>query len=477
MRRLTSATALCAVAVLLLAWPTRVVSENPPAVKPAVPPQPAPVAGRFQMTAAAGQLFLLDTSTGQVWRHEPTGKADEQFFESKIKKDADWSATLGPTYKGMPLNYWLVLLRDKHPEFQEQGMEAITHFGEQAKVALPDLLRVFLKYLPGRSEAGGVAWCIAQIDPRHEELHAMLGHKDSALRRGAALALTVLGEVDPNRHPGQAVARVRTSEAGDEGEPESEPRFKWRLPKDKDAVPVLIEMLKDREPLNEDLSYAAISLYGLVSFKTDAAAAVPEVTKLLADQDPTFRQLALKVLVGIAPAAEETRAAARTALKDTDPQVRAAGAESLGQLGDRASLPALKALMKDADPGVRQGVVQAFGCFKGDAETLVPILVEVLKTPDSQLRMPVDSPDGKQHEASNNREVNVVVAAFSALEKIGPAAKAAVPELVKQASKSEGMVFAQSARRALKKIAPDEFKKLKSTTPTTPAGSGAAGRG
>ena len=109
--------------------------------------------------------------------------------------------------------------------------------------------------------------------------------------------------------------------------------------------------------------------------------------------------------------------------------------------------------------------MQAFGCFKDDAETLVPILIEVLKTPDSQLRIPVVSPDGKQHEASNNREVNVVVAAFSALGKIGPAAKAAVPELVKQASKSEGMVFAQSARMALKKVAPDEWKKLKLPTP------------
>lgn len=314
------------------------------------------------------------------------------------------------------------------------------------------------------------------IDPRHEELRALLGHKDGTIRRGAAIALTTLGTIDPNRDPRQAVTRI--SQADETDDSGSEPQFKWRQPGDKDAIPVLIEMLKDREPLNEELSSTAISLYCLATFKTDAAAAVPEVTKLLADKDPILRQYAVKVLEAIAPAAEETRAAARAALKDADAQVRAAGAETLGQLGDRASLPALKALMKDADPGVRQGVVQAFGCFKDDAETLVPILIEVLKTPDSRLRMPALGPDGKQLPETNNyREINVVESAYSALAKFGPAAKPAVPELVKLASRSEGAMFTQSARRALKKIAPDEFKKLKPTTPTTPAGLGAAGRG
>jgi hypothetical protein len=146
MRRLIVSTS--AVAVLLLGLSARGVSENAPKVL--VPQQAAPVAGRFQMTAVAGQIFLLDTSTGQVWKHEP-GKTDEHFFESKVKTDADWST--GPTYRSKPLNFWVALLRDKDSEYQEQGMEAISHFGEQAKAALPDLLRILIRNLPTQFDA------------------------------------------------------------------------------------------------------------------------------------------------------------------------------------------------------------------------------------------------------------------------------------------------------------------------------------
>jgi HEAT repeat protein len=470
MKRLIGATGSCALAVLLLGWSARVASEDAP--KLAVPSQATGAAGRFQMTAVGGQLFLLDTSTGQVWKHDPTAKTDEHFFSPKIQTDVDGSTTLGPTYRGKSLNYWLALLRDTDPNYQEHGMEAICHYGEQAKVALPDLLRMFLKNMPDRSDEG-ITYCIAQIDPRHNELHALLGHKDIALRRAAAVAMAVLGNVDPDRHPGRAVVELQI-QSEDEGEPAGEPQFKWRLPKDKDAIPVLIEMLKDREPVKDDFSFATVALSSLATFKTDAASAAPEVTKLLADKNANLRQLSVMVLGAIAPTARDTLTAARAALKDDDPQVRAVGAQVVGQLGDRESLPALKALMKDESPEVRQGVVQAFGSFKGDAETLVPILVEVLRTPESKLRIPVTYKDGRQHEAINNREMSVVAAAYSALGRFGSAAKAAVPELVKQASQSEGMMFTQSARMALKKIAPDEWKKLKPPNtdrhPLAPAG-------
>jgi len=444
--RLWAGGGFISVAVLLVGLSSRVVSDDQPKVKLTIPPQAAPVAGRFQMTTAAGQLYILDTSTGQVWKHNPDGKTDASFFESKIKKDADWSGSIGPTYKSMPLSYWLMLLRDGDEDFQARGIEAIGFFGPKAKAALPDLIDLFVKSLSNSAnDPEPIGSAIAAIDPRHEGLQARVKDKDYKVRRDAALAMVAVGMFDPRSKGGRRRAVTLASEETDETpEENNDTPLKWRLPRDKDAIPVLIEILKDREAVTDELSLAVVSLNCLATFKTDAAAAVPEITKLFADKNAILRQYALMALEATAPSANETVLAARMSLKDPVAKVRATGAQVLGQLGDRESVPALKALMKDADPDVRRGVVQAFGRFKEDAELIVPVLLEVLRAPE---------------EIDNHQKINVIHEAYAALKKLGPAAKSAVPELIKQAAKPDSQ-FSKTAFEVLQKISPDDAKKV-----------------
>ena len=105
----------------------RAASDDKPGLKFSLPSATSsPTPGRFQIASASGQLFVLDTATGQVWKHAPKGKTDEHFFEAKSKDDplADLSAKIGPTYQGIPLSYWLVMLRDEDEEFRTKLRES-----------------------------------------------------------------------------------------------------------------------------------------------------------------------------------------------------------------------------------------------------------------------------------------------------------------------------------------------------------------
>jgi HEAT repeat protein len=468
-KRVLGAIALFATAFLAVGILPRAASEDKPAIKLSMVPNApsAPAAGRFQLTTASGQLFLLDTTTGQVWKHTPNGKTDEHFFDPKIKDDplANLSDKLGPTYQGIPLSYWMVTLRDGDAEFRSKGIEAIGYLGPQASAAVPVLVELLIKSATrsqwlDNSDAL-IGWAIAQIDPRHDSLRSLLQHKQYEVRRNAALTISALGNIDPKQAPGRALGTTQlygsvSGEPADETERDDSP--KWQLPKDTEAIPVLIEMLQDRQELGEDVTYAEVALICLKGFGKEAKAAVPTVTRMLADKNASIRQKATTTLAQIGPAAKDTIPSIRAKLKDADTSVRAAAVEALGKLDDRDSLAALKTLMQDKDAGVRSRVVETFGRWKEDAKETVPLLLEVMKTPASKLQTTIQR-EGKEMVVEDGLEIAVVGEAFKALGKLGPTAKAAVPELIEQAQLPKSQ-FAWPAYRALKKIAPDEAAKI-----------------
>jgi HEAT repeat protein len=150
------------------------------------------------------------------------------------------------------------------------------------------------------------------------------------------------------------------------------------------------------------------------------------------------------------------------ALKDPDPGVRAAAAESLGRLSDyaRDAVPALIDTFKDkkADRFVRGYAAFAIGRIGGDAARgAVPELADALTDKDSPdevrrsaatalgaLKMDGAGAAAALGQALKDRSVDVRRAAVTALGQIGPENRAALKPLVEAAKDQDKFVRAQA---------------------------------
>lgn len=118
------------------------------------------------------------------------------------------------------------------------------------------------------------------------------------------------------------------------------------------AVPALVELFPDVGAVR------AIAEFGLA-----AGDAVPKLTALLDDPDPTVRRNAARTLGRIGDAAKSAIPALTARLADPDPPVRQYAARALGWIGPAAAstIPELVKLLADPDPVARQGAVAALG--------------------------------------------------------------------------------------------------------------------
>ncbi|MGH8324408.1 MAG: HEAT repeat domain-containing protein, partial [Steroidobacteraceae bacterium] len=115
---------------------------------------------------------------------------------------------------------------------------------------------------------------------------------------------------------------------------------------------------------------AVVSALGALG-RNQPEIAGPALVHLLADTDDYIRAEAADALgiIGFAPAAA---AVAERLRHDADAVVRAASAETLGDLGDVDSVPDLVRALADSDPAVRGYAANALGLL-GTAE-IVPVL-------------------------------------------------------------------------------------------------------
>ncbi len=124
------------------------------------------------------------------------------------------------------------------------------------------------------------------------------------------------------------------------------------------------------------------------------------------------------------------------ALTDPDPQVRAAAAWALSQMGAKAAaaVPALGQALSDSSPRVRSLAAVALEAMGSTAAPALPELVRALHDPVDYVRVP----------------------AADALGAMGPAARAAVSPLVERLRvKDEQVMVLRSVATALGNIGPD----------------------
>ena len=117
----------------------------------------------------------------------------------------------------------------------------------------------------------------------------------------------------------------------------------------------------------------------------DAKEAVPALIEALKDEDKTARQNAAEALGNMGPDAKDAVPTLIETLKDKYGAVRRAAADALGSIGPDAeeAVPALIEALKNKDGTVHRAAASALGSIGPDA---VPELIEALKNDDGTLR-------------------------------------------------------------------------------------------
>ena len=351
------------------------------------------------------------------------------------------------------------------------------------------------------STLANMAWMEEQHGPSFalamDELIRIAGGNDRELRRAALWSLEFSGRVEP---------RVATVCAAVMKEGDVELRriavqgLGTAVGKYDDARPPLHEALGDGDATVR--LYAARALAG-EGENTDEIAGVLEA--LTTDPTETVRWEAINSLASLGfERASETLPLLLAALKDESPNVRAAAAGALGNLGSSDNVdapeaaPRLVELTKDANGDVRSAAAWALGHVGATAEVAVPALatliedpiadarnnalasleqaggevalalpqlITALKNPDASVRTWVAKLIGLGGERSKQAtdalierladpSVNVRVWSAYALRQIGAPAVAAIPRLVKALGEDPEPKMRVEAARALAAFGP-----------------------
>lgn len=331
--------------------------------------------------------------------------------------------------------------------------------------------------------------CLAQVGAGVATHIAGLSDTDWQLRRDSAEALGALRTADKKAIAALTVAlgdddsRVRRAAAealGQIGPPASK------------SIPQLIGMLDDIDPRAVEASARAVGLMGRRASRT-----VSDLTGLLDHADAGVRAAASAALGAIGDRAGRSASELAEQIRDPDPAVRAAAAHSLGQMGPRAARfsSQLVQLLDDRDSQVRQAASVALGRIgKGSIDALIRALqrgdpvflqnaVEALGRIGAIAARPliatledesnpvlarryaamalaeVGAGDKRVvpalAKALGNEMPEVRMSAAAALGNIGPAAAAALPELISlSGNQREDVLVREYSIAALARIAP-----------------------
>ena len=273
---------------------------------------------------------------------------------------------LGDNRDGDAEEALITAMSDPDANVRETVAEALGKIGSsEASGALVKALKD-----PESSVRVAAAEALGNIrDPRTiKPLLACVKGQDSLTRQAAAKALGEIGNpakpvlldclADPNvdvrYFSGQALQQMRYIAA----DPQSEATLRaavqdWdgAAAMGKPAVPVLISMLKDKDP---EVRRSAAQALGTIR----DARAVRALVVCLSESDEATRTVCVDALTRYGSAAERP---VQEELKDPDWRIRASAAEALGWIGDKRAVDSLSACMKDSEPGVRQAAAIALG--------------------------------------------------------------------------------------------------------------------
>lgn len=151
-----------------------------------------------------------------------------------------------------------------------------------------------------------------------------------------------------------------------------------RGPAAKSAIPKLIGLFRDKDPLVRYYAAEAVGKMG--------AEAVPELLRAFKGSDALVRYYAGASLKRLGPAARAALPDMVQALKSRDNFTRLAALEVLGSIGAdvKETIPLLIEMLKDGDTQMRRRAITALGKIGPPAHAAVPYLVRILIDKDRQ---------------------------------------------------------------------------------------------
>ncbi len=261
-------------------------------------------------------------------------------------------------------------LHDGHPAVRERAARALGRFGGEASPQLPALLAAT------RSAGGAPAFAdaLAQVGPAvlPQLLKGLQEGKPEesawilrALRGFGAPAVPVLSEA--LKHPQPPVRAAAASALGAMGRDAA------------DAVNPLFVLTEDAHP-----EVQAAALRALVAQRADAARLQPLLQAALASTHPDVRRAGAAGTAAFGGAAQLGVPGLIDLLSDDDAAGRFAAAQALGQLGEKAA-PAVEPLAAQlGDLALQSQVIETLGKIGPAAAPAVPRLVELAKSTDQR---------------------------------------------------------------------------------------------
>jgi HEAT repeat protein len=391
--------------------------------QPQPPPQPPqeqpPPQDLFVLAAVCGQTALTDACF--VVRHPDRSRQAQELLDivtndkETPERRINALAALGDTARrlgeAVP-DFTALLFQDANPQVRSAACGVLGHIGPQARGAYPALLHVS-KNDGDANVRLSASQALDRIGrPTTADLPTLLlGLNDPRADYRAAVAQTLTWVVTPDSR--SAVKPLRSAL----GDPD--PRVKlfaaqalWLVTRQTDDVlKVFRDALNDRT----DASIRSAGAHALAMVGNAAKPAAPDLRKALTDADLSVRLYAAIALWGLEHQVEPVLPVFRDALKAKDLSHRHAAVEAVARIADRLSdkeartvVPLLIEILKSDDLDLRAQAAFALGQIGPEAADATPLLIEMARAGDQALR--------------EN--------AIHALGNIGPRARAAVPVLI-----------------------------------------------
>lgn len=187
-----------------------------------------------------------------------------------------------------------------------------------------------------------------------------------------------------------------------------------------------------------------------------------EWLSLLGHRNSQVRDQAIDALLQYGP--QQIKPLIDVAANRSNPRARLSAIRALGAFGPQAgdAVPVLIQALEDESWDGRDAAAEALGAIKQGTPEVIAALVRALQDPDERVRMAAARAMGRcklGHPTAiealikglGDADMNVQLAAVEALGEIGPAARAALPELQKLAETGPSLIQA-SARQAIDQI-------------------------